>query len=102
MGASVKVEVIVDDTHGLYFAWGLGACGIGHVLSVRALGAALRLGWDEGIWNRDTESGSRWQRSGSFAVDERGLVRWVSVGEGPQEVPDFGEAVDILLGERKA
>lgn len=60
------------------------------------LWSVWRLGRDEGIWNRPTESGSRWQRGGSWAVDGDGVVRWGGVSERADEVPSFLEAVEAL------
>ncbi len=52
-----------------------------------------KLGKQNGIWNKPTESGSRWQTSGSFAVDGKGVVRWVKVAEAADDMPDFQEAL---------
>lgn len=54
------------------------------------------LGKREEIWNRPTESGSRWQISGSFAVDGDGRVGWGGRAKGADDVPDFGKAVKAL------
>lgn len=66
------------------------------MLSPGGLWSVWRLGRDEGIWNRPTESGSRWQRGGSWAVDGDGVVRWGGVSERADEVPSFLEAVEAL------
>jgi len=55
-----------------------------------------KLGREEGIWNRPTESGSRWQISGSFAVDGEGVVRWGGAASRADDVPDFEKAVEAL------
>lgn len=55
----------------------------------------FRLG-REGIWNRPTESGSRWQESGAFAVDGKGVVRWAGRAEMADWIPDFEEGVNAL------
>lgn len=57
------------------------------------------LGREEEIWNRPTESGSRWQTAGSWAVDGEGTVRWGGVAGSADEVRDFGEAVEKLMLE---
>lgn len=36
----------------------------------------LSLARREGISNRPTESGTRWQTSGTFAIGEDGIVKW--------------------------
>lgn len=56
-----------------------------------------KLGKGEGIWNRGTESGTRWQTSGSFAIDKEGMVRWVEVARSADEIADFEEAL-VALG----
>lgn len=88
-----NLHVIVDEEREAYAAWGLGVAGFAHVLSPSGLASVWRLGREEGIWNRPTESGSRWQRAGSFGVDGAGVVRWSRPAEGADEVPDFEEGV---------
>ncbi|EKD13062.1 uncharacterized protein L3040_007143 [Drepanopeziza brunnea f. sp. 'multigermtubi'] len=94
-----KVQVIVDDTRELYAAWGLGVSSTWHVLNPWSLYSVYTLGKKEGIWNKPTESGSRWQTSGSFAVDGQGKVKWVKVPKAADEVPDFGEATEEVGGQ---
>lgn len=62
--------------------------------------SVYKLGKEEGIWNRPTESGSRWQMSGAFAVDGEGVVRWGGAAELADWIPDFGEGVRSLQGEK--
>ena len=57
------------------------------------------LGKGEGIWNRPTESGSRWQTSGSWGVDREGVVRWGGVAKAADDVPTFEGAVQVLKAE---
>jgi hypothetical protein len=64
------------------------------VLNPSSLLAAWRLGREEGVWNRPTESGSRWQMAGNFTVDGNGKVRWVHVAETADDVPDFKIALE--------
>lgn len=47
-------------------------------------------------FNRPTESGSRWQKSGSFAVDKTGVVKWGGAAERADWIPDFEEAVKAV------
>lgn len=63
------------------------------MLAPAGLWAVVRLGRAEGIWNRPTESGSRWQTAGAFAVDAGGVVRWGGAAGRADEIPDFEEAV---------
>jgi hypothetical protein len=87
-----NLQVIVDEGREAYTAWGLGVSGYSHVLSPGGLYGVWKLGREEGIWNRPTESGSRWQTAGSFGVDGTGVVRWVRVAERADEIPDLEEA----------
>ncbi|KAK6391786.1 hypothetical protein LTR65_004280 [Meristemomyces frigidus] len=86
-------RVIVDAELEIYAAWGLGPSGYAHVLSPWSMYEVWRLGKQEGIWNRPTESGSRWQTSGYFAVDGNGVVRWGGSAKRADDIPDFEEAV---------
>lgn len=93
---SSNLRVIVDDKLEVYAAWGLGPSSYGHVLNPTSLHAVWKLGQEEGIWNRPTESGSRWQTSGFFAVDAQGIVRWGRAARSSDDIPDFGEAVGSI------
>jgi len=86
-----NLQVIVDEECEAYGAWGLGVAGFSHVLSPSGLYGVWKLGREEGIWNRPTESGSRWQTSGSFGVDGEGVVRWSRPAERADEIADFEE-----------
>jgi hypothetical protein len=96
VGGSDAVEILVDADRNIYALWGLGISSFGHFMSPSGLWAAYRLGKDEGTWNRPTESGNRWQTSGSFAVDGEGTVRWGGAMRRADEIPNFEEAVKIL------
>ncbi|KAF6813151.1 hypothetical protein CMUS01_12900 [Colletotrichum musicola] len=91
-GDKNPVEVLVDEERAVYARWGLGASGWGHVLAPGELAQVFRLAW-EGTRNRPTESGSRWQTSGAWAVDEEGRVTWGGVAGGASEIPDVEAAV---------
>lgn len=93
VGGAEAVEILVDAERTVFAQWGLGVSSFGHFLSPAGLWAAYRLGKDEGIWNRPTESGNRWQTSGSFAVDREGIVKWGGAMRRADEVPNFEEAV---------
>ncbi|KAF2084182.1 hypothetical protein K490DRAFT_7521, partial [Saccharata proteae CBS 121410] len=93
---SAKVHVIVDEQRELFAKYGLGVSSYWHVLSPWALWSVYRLGADEGIWNRPTESGNRWQTAGSFGMDGDGKVRWGSAAGSANDVPDFEEAVKAV------
>jgi hypothetical protein len=88
--------MIVDDERNMYADWGLGVSSFWHVLNPWSLYSVYTLGKQKGVWNRPTESGTRWQISGSFAVDAEGVVRWSRPSASADEVPDFGEALRAL------
>ncbi|KAI4210455.1 MAG: hypothetical protein LQ351_006681 [Letrouitia transgressa] len=96
VGGTGPVQVIVDPTRGAYAQWGLGVSSFWHVLNPWGLWNVYKLGKEENIWNRPTESGSRWQTSGSFAVDRKGIVRWGREAPSADWVPDFEEAVQAI------
>jgi len=86
-----------------YAAFGLGPSSFAHVLSPAGLYEVWRLGQQEGIWNRPTESGSRWQTSGFFAIDSEGIVRWGRAARRADDIPDFEDAVEAVeQGSRKS
>ncbi|QIX00791.1 hypothetical protein AMS68_006308 [Peltaster fructicola] len=91
-----NLKVIVDHDRQAYSAWGLGASSWGHFLSPSALYETYRVGKEEGFWNRPTESGSRWQQSGFWAVTADGIVRWGRATESAGDVPDFEDGVSAL------
>ncbi|KAF2727189.1 hypothetical protein EJ04DRAFT_145402 [Polyplosphaeria fusca] len=96
LGGAEGVLVVVDASREAYASWGLGVSSFWHVLNPWSLYSVYKLGKQENIWNRPTESGSRWQCSGSFAVNEEGTVRWSSPSQTADHVPDFAEAVQAL------
>lgn len=68
VGGNWDVEVVIDEERELYARWGLGVATTWHVLSPLVLYRTLQLGKQENFWNRPTESGSRWQTAGAFAL----------------------------------
>lgn len=91
-----NLEVVVDDEREVYGAWGLGVSSFWHVMSPQGLYDVYKLSTEEGIANRPTESGYRFQTGGAWAVDGLGVVVWGGVAGGASEIPDFGEAVGVL------
>jgi hypothetical protein len=83
----------VDHERELYARWGLGSSSFYHVLNPSSLYAVWTLGRAEGVWNRPTESGSRWQTAGTFATDIDGIVRWVQVASSADDISDFKKAL---------
>ena len=101
LGGAGNVRVIVDEEREIYAKWGLGVSSLWHVLSPWSMWSVFRLGREEGIWNRPTESGSRWQESGAFAVDGEGVVRWAGRAESADWIPDFEEGLKALEGKEE-
>ena len=96
VGGVWQTDVIVDDKRELYAKWGLGLSSLWHTFNPMSLYNVYRLGQDEGIWNKPTESGSRWQTSGAFAVDADGTVRWTHVSKTADDLPNFDDALGAL------
>lgn len=90
-----NLEVEVDEQRELFAAWGLGVSSFWHVLNPRGLYEVYRLATQEGIANRPTESGFRFQTSGSWAVDEKGTVVWGKAADSADQIPDFEDAVKV-------
>jgi hypothetical protein len=96
VGGEWDVNVIADADRELYSKWGLGASSAWHVLNPWSLYSVYKLGTSEKIWNRPTESGNRWQTSGSFAIGGEGVVKWAKVAKSADDVPDFKGALTAL------
>ncbi|KAG5942481.1 hypothetical protein E4U53_007245 [Claviceps sorghi] len=96
VGGAWQTEMVIDPGRDLYAEWGLGLSSTWHAFNPFSLYSVYRLGADEGIWNRATESGSRWQKSGAFAVDSDGTVRWLHVSKTADDLPDFDTALGAL------
>ncbi|KAF2134548.1 hypothetical protein P153DRAFT_305014 [Dothidotthia symphoricarpi CBS 119687] len=94
-----NLQIVVDAEREAYAAWGLGTASFWHVLG--SIPSVKKLGSEEGIWNRDTESGNRWQTAGCFGVDGRGVVRWGGADERADDVRDFGKGVETVLGTKE-
>ncbi|ORY69816.1 uncharacterized protein BCR38DRAFT_93282 [Pseudomassariella vexata] len=96
VGGTWDVEVVVDHERELYAQWGLGISTTWHVLNPLSLYRTLQLGKQENIWNRTTESGTRWQISGAFALDKDGIVRWAHVAATADDLSKLDEGVAAL------
>lgn len=90
------MQIVVDADRTTYGKWGLGVSSLWHTLNPWSMGNVFALGREEKIWNRPTESGSRWQTAGTFAVDEKGVVKYVQVAKAADEIGDFDRAVQSL------
>lgn len=92
-----NLQIIVDAERKAYAAWGLGTSNLWHVLG--CIPGVSKLSKETGINVRPTESGSRWQTAGSFAVDGQNTVKWSKKNLRADDMPDFNEALRVLLGE---
>lgn len=52
---------------------------------------------EEGIWNRSTESGTRWQTAGNFATDVDGIVRWIQVASSAGDIRILRKRSGLLV-----
>ncbi|KAJ0309463.1 hypothetical protein COL5a_001634 [Colletotrichum fioriniae] len=95
-GDKNPVQVIANEERDVYAKWGLGASSFWHVLSPWALSDVFKLSREEGISNRPTESGNRWQTSGAWAVDGKGQVTWGGPATTASEIPDVEKATETL------
>lgn len=96
-GSSNPVSVIVDPERKIYAQWGLGMTPWSHVLSAKALMNVIKLGREKGIWNRPTESGTRWQSGGFWAIDANGIVCW---GQAARRADDYIDALEAVKAVR--
>lgn len=93
VGGTGDVKLIVDFEREIYASWGLGITGWKYMWDgLGGLGPLKQ----EGITNRWTESGSRWQSSGSFAADGKGTVKWSKPAENAGDMPNFDDALSSL------
>ena len=98
IGGAGNISVVIDPERESYAAWGLGVSSFWHVLNPWSLYSVYILGKKDGIWNRPTESGTRWQSSGSFGIDREGLVRWSKPSKSADEIPNFLEGIEATGG----
>ncbi|KAI0526592.1 hypothetical protein F5B22DRAFT_586571 [Xylaria bambusicola] len=96
VGGNWDVSVVIDEERDLYSLFGLGLSTTWHLMNPISLYNTLQLGKKENIWNRPTESGSRWQMSGAFAIDERGYVRWKSIAARSDDMPKWDAAIQSV------
>ena len=80
-----------DADRSLYGEWGIGYSGLGHIFSRSTLAKVSSLR-KQGIKNRDA-SGTRWQRSAAFLVNDQGVVTWKHFPAIAGEIPVLEEAV---------
>lgn len=96
VGGAGPLKIIIDADRKTYAQWGLGVSSFSHVLSPSALWSVYKLGKEERIWNRPTESGSRWQKSGTFGVDREGIIKWGGPAPMADWIPNFEEGISAF------
>ncbi|KAH7388702.1 hypothetical protein BKA66DRAFT_511078 [Pyrenochaeta sp. MPI-SDFR-AT-0127] len=98
LGGAWNVDIIVDQNRDIYALWGLGISNWGHVLNPRNGYNQYMLGKNEGVWGQQGvgEGGCRWQVGGSYAVDERGVVKWGRPMASVDEPISFEDGVKAL------
>lgn len=96
VGGAGKVEVVVDDQRQIFSAYGLGLSSFWAVLNPSSLGNAMSIGKQEGINIRPTESGSRWQEAGMFAVDGPGIVTYAHKAVTSDDLGDLSAALQSI------
>ena len=99
VGGSGLVNVIVDAQKEIFAAYGLGASSFWAVLNPWSLSNAMKLGRSENISIRPTESGSRWQTAGLFAVDGDGVVKYARKASTADDLGDVQEAIKSVKKE---
>ena len=95
------MQVVVDHERQVYAAYGLGVSSWWHVLNPWSMATVFKLGREEKIWNRPTESGSRWQTAGEFAVDPSGIVQYSHSAQTTDDLADFQSALKTVKSTSK-
>ncbi|KAI0014134.1 hypothetical protein F4779DRAFT_560838 [Xylariaceae sp. FL0662B] len=95
VGGNWEVQVVVDFERELYGQWGLGLSNTWHVLGPLTLYKTFQLSKNENLWAQP-KGGNRWQKSGAFAVDTDGLVKWAKVAASADDLPDLDAALTSL------
>ena len=96
IGGAGNVEVIVDHERKLYGQYGLGVSSAWHVLNPWSMSDVFKLAREQQIKNRPTESGTRWQTAGTFALDATGEVKYVQVAQQASDNGDFRKALKAV------
>lgn len=91
VGGMDSIRVLIDDGRVHYATWGLGRTSLAHFAGRRSMTEVGRLA-RAGIRNRHPD-GTRWQRAGTFAIDDGGTVRWRHLPEHAGEMPDLRDAL---------
>jgi hypothetical protein len=92
VGASRRLELVIDESRELYAAWGLGRSSLAHFAGPRSLASTVRAR-RRGIANRHPV-GTRWQQAGTFAVDSHGAICWRHIPAHAGDLPNLEAAAD--------
>lgn len=95
------MQLIVDDGRKVYAQYGLGVSSLWHVLNPWSMAAVFTMARQEKIVNRPTESGTRWQKSGVYAVDASGTIRYSHPSQTTDDLGDLEAAVASVDGTGK-
>jgi hypothetical protein len=101
VGGAGKVKIVVDPDRVIYGMYGLGISSFWHVLNPWSMASVFRLGRTEKIWNRPTESGTRWQTAGLFAADSKGVIKYSHPSQATDDLGDIDEALKAVGGSPK-
>lgn len=88
--------MVVDHERKDFAQYGLGASSFWAVLNPWSMGAVFTLSKEENLNVRPTESGSRWQTAGLFAVDGKGTVVYSHKANTSDDLGDLSAALDSL------
>ena len=91
-----NLYLISNPDRTLFGRYGLGTSSLGHVLSPSGLAAVIKLGREDGIWNKPTESGSRWQTAGAFAVSSDTRIVWSWIARRADDMANLQDAFEAI------
>lgn len=96
VGGPGKVEVLVDDKRDLFAAYGMGYSSFWAVLNPWSMSNVFKTGKQDGIWNKPTESGSRWQEAGLFSANSDATVVYAHKAETSDDLGDLPAAIEAV------
>ncbi|WWD08988.1 hypothetical protein V865_007103 [Kwoniella europaea PYCC6329] len=95
---SNRYILLPDPKREIYAQWGIGQLGWMGMINSTVLDNLKQLKQSDGIDLRTTGKGSyRWQNSGGFAVDGKGVVKWRKVAEDSSDICDYTNASRTIL-----
>ena len=89
--------LVSDPDRKIYAAWGIGLLGWTGMVNGSVMNSLKSLKASEGIDLRTTGKGSfRWQNSGGFAVDAKGIARWRKIAKESSDMCDYAAAAKTI------